>query len=124
MRTTPSFILRFQEPVPTCEPHATNAGTATHTLTGREDPDTDDRHLALATTTFTRTREEPDQDSERFLHLFATTAADAPLGIQTKTAAGFGTQTRTDAREEADQDRAMQQMSAIPAATVMHGRQP
>lgn len=89
----PAFILLFQEKPPdtTLTP---GAATTTATAT-REEPDTDIGAIIAATQTFTEAgREEPDADPRRIGMM-----GGEPQAIPT------GTATRTDSREEPDQDR-------------------
>ena len=93
----PSFIAIFQE-IPRVSSADCAAATSTHTLTNREEADVDPYLAAAATQTMTKTeREEPDADPQSLAAL-----------VHDEHARASGTATRTDSREETDQDRSFE----------------
>nr|WP_128797402.1 hypothetical protein [Corallococcus coralloides] len=93
-----SFILRFQEPVPSEKLLHASSDLMTKTGDGaREQGDTEFHATAFGTTTFTRSRENQDQDLERAGHSLFTQTRDSQLALR-------DTQTITEAREQLDYD--------------------
>lgn len=108
----PSFVLLFQV-IPRIVDPACGPATSTLTATRREDADTDIGIVAASTQTFTKAeREEPDTDPYR----------SGVLAIEERRARAASTATRTDSREEPDEDQSLRKATCIPRASSDIGR--